>query len=79
MLEKLGTRGFEQGPILHVAESLFHDHGPRSRSGLANCGSTATTHGGGFGATFRPMKCRSTDFRFTSLAEMAEAHRRETG
>lgn len=82
MLEKLG-RGLGGTPIakadiLHTAESLFHDHGPANRFDLASCWIYRRHADAGFGATMNPGTTPRTDFRFTSMAELAEAHRRET-
>ena len=62
--------------ILHTAESLFHDHAPANEFGLASCWIHRRHEQGGFGATMNPGKMPHTDFRFTSMAEMAEAHRK---
>ncbi len=75
MLEKLAGRGIAKGDILHTAESLFHDHGPANDFGLANCWIHRRHEEGGFGATMNPGQMPKTDFRFTSMAEMAETHR----
>ncbi len=77
MLEKLGSLGVAKGNILHTAESLFHDHEPATKAGLATCWIHRRHGVGGSGATLRPAYAPSTNFRFTSLAGMAEAHRRE--
>ena len=37
MLAKLATLGIGKHDILHTAESLFHDHVPAKRIGLASC------------------------------------------
>ena len=37
MLERLAARGFKRDDILHVAQSLFHDHVPAKSAGLAVC------------------------------------------
>jgi 2-haloalkanoic acid dehalogenase type II len=75
MLEKLGQRGIGKAEILHTAESLFHDHGPANDFGLANCWIHRRHDRQGFGATMDPGTMPRTDFRFTSMAAMAEAHR----
>jgi 2-haloacid dehalogenase len=75
MLDKLAGRGIVKGDILHTAESLFHDHGPANDFGLANCWIHRRHEKGGFGATMNPGQMPKTDFRFTSMAELAEAHR----
>ena len=77
MLEKLAARGIEKGQILHTAESLFHDHAPANDFGLATCWIHRRHEQGGFGATMNPGKTPHTDFRFTSMAELADAHRKE--
>jgi len=79
MLEKLKQRGIEKSEILHTAESLFHDHAPANEFGLVTCWIHRRHEQGGFGATMTPAKVPHTDFRFTSMAALAEAHRQETG
>ncbi|MGM8932104.1 haloacid dehalogenase type II [Salinicola halophyticus] len=75
MLEKLGERGIEKSQILHTAESMFHDHQPANRNGLANCWIYRRHDKQGFGATMNPGEMPTVDFRFNSMAELAEAHR----
>jgi len=77
MLDKLGQRGIAKGEILHTAESLFHDHEPGKRHGLACCWIYRRHAQQGFGATMAPGETPAVDFRFDSMAELAEAHRRE--
>jgi 2-haloalkanoic acid dehalogenase type II len=79
MLEKLAARGVAKESVLHVAESLFHDHGPANRAGLASCWIHRRHAQGGFGATMNPGAAPRHDFRFTSMAELADAHRAERG
>jgi 2-haloacid dehalogenase/putative hydrolase of the HAD superfamily len=78
MIETLAKDGVEKGQILHTAESLFHDHVPANRFGLASCWIFRRHDKEGFGATSMPTEMPRIDFRFNSLAELAEAHRRET-
>ncbi|WP_110655439.1 haloacid dehalogenase type II [Salinicola halimionae] len=75
MLEKLGERGIDKVQILHTAESMFHDHQPANRNGLANCWIYRRHDKEGFGATMNPGDMPTVDFRFNSMAELAEAHR----
>lgn len=77
LLERLATMGIDKADILHVAESLFHDHGPANHAGLASAWIHRRHAQGGFGATMDPGKTPRVDFRYTSLAELAAAHRRE--
>lgn len=77
MLDKLAGYGIQRNEILHTAESLFHDHKPANDFGLASCWIHRRHERGGFGATINPGTTPRTDFRFTSMAAMAEAHRAE--
>jgi 2-haloalkanoic acid dehalogenase type II len=77
MLEKLGSYGIAKAEILHTAESLFHDHGPANAFGLPSCWIHRRHGQQGFGATMDPATTPHHDFRFVSMAEMAQAHRAE--
>lgn len=78
MIDTLAKDGVGKGKILHTAESLFHDHVPANRFGLASCWIFRRHDKDGFGATSRPAEMPRIDFRFDSLGEMAAAHARET-
>jgi len=78
LVSKLEKQGYSKGRILHVAESLFHDHGPANKIGLASAWIHRRHAAGGFGATAPPVIMPSYNFRFTSMAEMAQAHREES-
>lgn len=71
MLEGLAARGFRKPEILHVAESMFHDHGPANRCGLASCWIYRRHDQQGFGATMDPGEMPRYDFRFDSMAALA--------
>lgn len=75
MLAMLHDLGFEKPDILHTAESLFHDHVPAKRFGLASCWIYRRHAQEGFGATLPPGELPAFDFRFHSMEELAEAHR----
>lgn len=77
MLETLARRGIGKGDILHTAESLFHDHAPANKHGLANCWIYRRHDKEGFGATMNPGEMPRYDFRFNSMSDLAEAHRAE--
>ena len=70
----LGGVALGKGDILHVAESLFHDHLPANRMGLASCWIQRRHQEQGFGATMTPESMPRYDFRFTSMAELVRAH-----
>jgi len=79
MLNYLRQRGVAPGSILHTAQSLFHDHAPARKSGLASAWIDRRHAQGGWGATMPPPGGSHYDVRFTSMAEMAQAHRMELG
>ena len=79
MLAQLAARGVARTQILHTAESLYHDHLPAKRLGLATCWIHRRAGRSGHGATRAPEVGVSPDFRFATLGEMAAAHRAETG
>ncbi|MEM7330905.1 MAG: haloacid dehalogenase type II [Chloroflexota bacterium] len=74
MLSHLARLGYGKSDILHTAESMFHDHAPANKHGLANCWIYRRHNQDGFGATMNPGDMPSYDFQFTSMEEMAEAH-----
>ncbi|OBQ85678.1 haloacid dehalogenase type II [Mesorhizobium sp. WSM3873] len=79
MLEKLATIGVEKSKVLHTAESMFHDHAPANRVGLASCWIYRRHADQGFGATMHPGGMPNVDFRFDSMADLVKAHRQELG
>jgi putative hydrolase of the HAD superfamily len=77
MLEKLKTLAIEKHEILHTAESLFHDHVPANKHGLASCWIYRRHEQRGFGATANPGKMPKYGFRFNSLGDLVMAHQTE--
>ena len=77
MLDQLAQLGFGKGYILHTAQSLFHDHVPARRAGLASAWIDRRHDKDGWGATPPPEGQATYDMRFTSLAAMAAAHAAE--
>jgi 2-haloacid dehalogenase len=73
MLERLAEDGFKKSDVLHVAQSLFHDHGPANAAGLASAWIDRRGGAEGWGATSPPPEGVRYDFRFASLAELAAA------
>lgn len=74
MLAHVGDLGLEKKDLLHTAESLFHDHEPANRHGIANCWIHRRFQQEGYGATMSPGDMPSYDFRFTSMADLVKAH-----
>ena len=77
MLAELSHRGIGKGDILHVAESLFHDHVQANALGLASCWIHRRHGDEGYGATQAPENMPKVDFRFDSMAALAAAHAAE--
>jgi putative hydrolase of the HAD superfamily len=77
MIDDLAARGIGRSDILHVAESLFHDHVPANGIGLASCWIHRRHGDEGFGATRPPGTMPKIDFRFESMAALAAAHAAE--
>ena len=67
--------GFDKARILHVAQSLFHDHVPAKAQGLATCWIDRRSGRAGSGATAPVETEVATDFRFQSLGMLADVHR----
>ncbi len=73
MIEQLAETGFQKSDILHVAQSLFHDHAPANAIGLASAWIDRRHGATGWGATAPPPQGVRYDFCFRSLAELAVA------
>ena len=76
MLEHLqADLGLAPGDVLHTAQSLFHDHVQANAHGLATAwiDRQGLADGGSWGATAVVSDRPSTDFRFSSMMEMALA------
>jgi 2-haloalkanoic acid dehalogenase type II len=79
LLARLAEQGAAPGEILHTAQSLFHDHVPAKRAGLATAWIDRRHEHPGWGATMPPPTDAAFDFRFESLASMVAAHQAENG
>jgi 2-haloacid dehalogenase len=77
LLDRLKQQGIPRGKILHVAQSLFHDHAPANAVGLASAWIDRRHASGGWGATAPVPSDVRFDVRFTSLEALAQAHRTE--
>lgn len=69
----LGELGIARADLLHVAQSLFHDHVPAKREGLASVWINRRHDRPGWGATPEPTEQWSYDLEFTSMAAFADA------
>ena len=77
LLDRMKEQGFDKRQLLHVAQSLFHDHVPANAAGLASAWIDRRQGAGGSGATAPVAGAVRYDFRFPSLAALAEAHQAE--
>jgi len=69
----LGDLGVERGELLHVAQSLFHDHVPAKREGLASVWINRRGDRAGWGATPEPAEAFTYAAEFGSMAAFADA------
>ncbi len=69
--------GLEAKDILHTAQSLFHDHAPANKNGLASAWIDRRHADEGWGATPQPPGAPRYDFRFESMAALAKAHQEQ--
>lgn len=65
--------GVERGQLLHVAQSLFHDHVPAKREGLPSVWINRRHDRPGWGATPKPSAEWSYILEFPSMADFADA------
>ena len=67
--------GVEPSRVLHIAQSLFHDHVPARAAGLATAwvDRQGLSEGGSWGATARVENPPQPDFLFRSMGELADA------
>jgi 2-haloacid dehalogenase len=75
LIDRLGEQGVPKEKLLHVAQSLFHDHVPAQALGLTSAWIDRRHEVGGSGATAPVSPEVRYDFRFTSLGGLADAHR----
>jgi putative hydrolase of the HAD superfamily len=64
--------GLDRGELLHVAQSLFHDHAPAKREGLPSVWINRRRDRPGWGATPEPTEEWTYDLEFGSMAEFAD-------
>ena len=75
MLDRLAGEGVTAAKVLHVAQSLYHDHVPAKQLGLATVWVNRRAGKPVGGAT--PPAQATPDLEVASLAELAALHRRE--
>src|SRR5688500_306485 len=65
--------GVERAELLHVAQSLFHDHIPAKREGLPSVWINRRHDRAGWGATPEPTEEWAVDLELPSMAALADA------
>lgn len=65
--------GVAEGKLLHVAQSLFHDHVPAKAAGLSTVWINRRHGNPGWGATPRPQADVTPNWTFTSMGGFADA------
>jgi 2-haloacid dehalogenase len=73
LLAEATLLGVEAGKLLHVAQSLFHDHVPAQQAGLRTAWINRRTGRAGWGATPAPRARVVPDWEFPSMAALAYA------
>jgi len=73
LLSEAARLGVGQGKLLHVAQSLFHDHVPAKRAGLPTVWINRRHARPGWGATPEPPAPVTPDWEFPSMAAFAAA------
>ena len=73
LLAAAGGLGIERGRLLHVAQSLFHDHIPAHNAGLSTVWINRRAGRRGWGATPSPEGDVRPEWTFASMADFATA------
>ncbi len=73
LLDAADELGVQRGGLLHVAQSLFHDHIPAHRAALPTVWINRREGRGGWGATPPPDVDVRPDWTFASMAAFAAA------
>jgi putative hydrolase of the HAD superfamily len=73
LLAEADRLGIARGALLHVAQSLFHDHVPAKEIGLPTVWINRRHDRPGWGATPRPVAGVTPDWQFPSMAAFAQA------
>jgi 2-haloalkanoic acid dehalogenase type II len=73
LLDETARLGIGEGKLLHVAQSLFHDHVPAKQAGLPTAWINRRHDRPGWGATPAPVAGVTPDWEFPSMAALASA------
>ncbi|MBA2336685.1 MAG: haloacid dehalogenase type II [Acidimicrobiia bacterium] len=72
LLDAVAADGIDRTRLLHVAESLYHDHEPAAAAGIDSVWIHRRFDRDGHGATHPPLTEVTPRWRFTSLAAFAD-------
>jgi 2-haloacid dehalogenase len=73
LLSEARSLGVAEGKLLHVAQSLFHDHIPAKEYGLPSVWINRRSERGGWGATPAPPTDVKPDWEFATMAAFADS------
>lgn len=73
LAREVARLGIAEGRLLHVAQSLFHDHVPAKAAGLPTVRINRRSDNPGWGATPAPTAEVTPDWTFPSMAAFADA------
>ncbi|MFO7548335.1 MAG: haloacid dehalogenase type II [Acidimicrobiia bacterium] len=73
LIATVDSMGLDRSRLLHVAESLYHDHEPAGELGIDSVWIHRRHGRKGFGATHPPAGPVQPRWRFTSMADFADA------
>jgi len=79
LLNHIAGMGCARAQLLHVAQSLYHDHVPANEAGITSCWIDRRAGKAGGGATKTPGRMPEFAFRFESLGALAQAVAQEHG
>lgn len=73
LFAELGSIGVKRSELVHVAESLYHDHGPAQQNDLPSVWIHRRHGKSGSGATHPPIGDVEPTWRYPSMREFSEA------
>jgi 2-haloalkanoic acid dehalogenase type II len=73
LLTEAGRLGVGEGKLLHVAQSLFHDHVPAQQAGLPTVWINRQHAQSGWGATRAPLADVTPTWEFHTMGALADA------
>lgn len=76
-LAELAGMGIAPGAVLHIAQSLYHDHAPAKRLGLKTVWIDRRADAAGWGATPAPDRDVVPDLTVADLAALVTLHREQ--